>query len=125
MTAKDPLHVEFFVSDETTAHWLDAMIARAGGDPDAWFNALIETDRLDTVAQSGKELVGLAKLIAPAVREAVAAEEAAGGDSQTLRAQAHQRSTPAERAARPPRPHRPGHRSPSPAWRHRDRGSQA
>ena len=64
MTARDPLHVQFHLPDAVAAHHLDLMIARAGGDPDAWLAGLIETHRLDAMAQAPKRLADLADFVA-------------------------------------------------------------
>ena len=64
-----PVPVRFTLPDEETARWLDHMIARAGGDPDAWLARIVENDRSEVLAGSRKTLdsaaEGLAAYIGP------------------------------------------------------------
>ena len=74
MTAKDPLHVSFHVRDERTARYLDKLIARAGGDPDEWFNGLIDEAHQAAIAAAPARLAALAEAVSATVdHEAVAA----------------------------------------------------
>lgn len=63
MTKEDPLHVSFRIRDECTARYLDKMIARAGGDPDAWLNDLIEEALQTTVAAIPARLAALSEAV--------------------------------------------------------------
>lgn len=74
MTKEDPLHVHFHVRDEATAHHLDRLIAKAGGDPDQWFNDLVEEDRQAAIAAAPARLAALAEAVSQSIdHEAVAA----------------------------------------------------
>ena len=74
MTAQDPLHVHFHIRDELLARHLDKLIARAGGDPDEWFNGLIDEARQAALAAVPARLAALAETISATVdRDAVAA----------------------------------------------------
>lgn len=63
MTAQDPLHVSFHLRDEVLARHLDKLIARSGGDPDAWLNDLIAEDRQAAIAAIPARLAALAEAV--------------------------------------------------------------
>lgn len=55
----DPVPVRFVLPDEITARWLDRMIARSGGDPDAWLTGVVEADRAQAQADGATRLAEL------------------------------------------------------------------
>lgn len=106
MTKKDPLHVSFHVRDEGLAHYLDKMIRDAGGDPDTWFNDLIEERQQATLAAIPDRLAALAEKVSAHVdRDAVASWDG--------RAPVNPPSRPDSARRRPRRPR------PSSEWRSR------
>ncbi|GAA4753048.1 hypothetical protein [Gordonia alkaliphila] len=67
MTKEDPLHVSFHVRDEAAARYLDKLIARSGGDPDEWFNGLIDEARQAAIAAVPARLAALAESVSRSI----------------------------------------------------------
>ncbi len=67
MTKEDPLHVSFHVRDEGLARHLDKLIARAGGNPDEWFNGLIDEAREAALAAVPARLAALAESVSQSI----------------------------------------------------------
>lgn len=75
MSETTPLEVTFELPDESTARWLDRMIAASGLTPNQWLTHLIDTDRTGAVAAGPEKLSALLNRIPQASPGSTAATD--------------------------------------------------
>lgn len=67
MASHDLTEVTFTLPDESTARWLDRMIASSGMTPDQWFTELIHNDRRGAASAGPEKLSALLDKVAAGV----------------------------------------------------------